>query len=207
MKAATDPAHGDDAFASGYREDPASAHRTSDGADGRASSNADGAPKVSLRDEVLAELTPARRAILVEHANRIPHDDIVWGIALVLQDLHDDSRSESRRLRSEMRELQDVLHQSRGRVERELDAATGEWRQAVDKVLREHRDRDETAMQRAVERVQDDALREIVDTHLPDILRALSPRLMAMLALAVLAGAALGVVGCILGVQAIALAR
>lgn len=207
MTAATEQAHGDDRFASGYREDPASARRASDGADGRASSNAGVAPAVSLRDEVLAQLTPARRAVLSEHANRIPDDDIVWGLALVLQDLHDDSRDESRRLRSEMRELLDVLHQSRGRVERELDAATDEWRQAVDEVLREHRNRDETAMERAVERVQDEALREIVDTHLPDILRVLSPRLMAMLALAVLAGAALGVVGCILGVQAIALAR
>lgn len=188
------------------RDDSATTASESGDPDVGASPTADASPAVSLRDEVLAQLTPARRAILAEHAHRIPDDDVVWGIALVLQDLNDDTRADYRRLRTELAEVADAMQQSRLRIVRELDTATADCRQAVDEVLREHRRRDHTAMERAVTRVQDESMREIMDTHLSDILRVLSGRLLAMLGLVALGGWVLGAASFALGAHSLSIA-
>lgn len=192
MTADSDQDHAEVRSTTGPGDDPAATARASGGPHGRASSSTDASSAVSLRDEVLAQLTPARRAILAEHAHRIPDDDIVWGIALLLQDLNDDTRADYRRLRTEMAEVADIMQQSRLRIEHELKAATAELRRKVDEVLREHRRRDQTAMERAVARVQQKSMRQIADTHLSDILRVLSGRLLAILGLVALGGGVLG---------------
>ncbi|WP_070987921.1 hypothetical protein [Halofilum ochraceum] len=149
----------------------------------------------SLRDEVLEQLSPPRRAILAQHARDVPDDDIVWGLALVLADFHQDARTDSRRVRAEMAEFGDLLQGWHGHMREELDHTTKRFRRSILTVLRENEERDRTAMEKAIDACLDQSIERIIDARLTDLLRVVSGKVLALLGFAFILGGVTTVIG------------